>query len=69
MILGNCIYCDEPFSFSVDPVGMRRHKCEACKKIMWTRTSRIDSWSMKEEDFLKEYEVNEETKEITKKEE
>lgn len=72
MIIGSCPYegCDGPIFIPIcdDPPMMERHLCDVCKRPVWTRHSRFDPWSMTEPDFLKEYDVDEATKAITKRE-
>lgn len=71
MIIGECPYdgcigriwipiCDNPPQFE-------RHECEECERVIWTRHSRIDPWSTTEADFLNEYDVDRDTKRITKR--
>ena len=45
-------------------VRFERHNCNECGRVIWTRHSRLDPWSMTEADFLSEYEVDDEAKTI-----
>lgn len=68
MIIGTCPYdCGEPMVLPIcdEPVQFERHECEGCGGVIWTRHSRLDPWSMKEADFLSEYDVNQDTKVIS----
>lgn len=72
MILGTCPYedCDHPLVLPIsEPPGVRfeRHECDGCDRVIWTRHSRIDPWSMTEADFLAAYEVDKATKSIKPK--
>lgn len=69
MIMGNCPYpgCDGPLLVPIgDGAGsLLCHECRVCARPIWTYLSRVDPWSMTDEDFRREYVVNEETKQIT----
>jgi hypothetical protein len=68
MIIGSCPYtdCDEPFMIPI-AAGFEKWKCEKCDRVIWTRHSRFDPWSMTEAEFLATYEVDEANKRITKR--
>ena len=68
MISGTCPYkgCEGKV-WLVSPEVMpayERHKCEDCKRWIWTKHSRIDPASWTERNFLKEYKVDKKTKQI-----
>lgn len=71
MIFVDCAWegCDE-----MQTIGMpeksgvfTRVECPKCKRHQWLFCSRVQSWSLTESDFLEQYEVNEETKVIKKR--
>lgn len=68
MIIGDCPYddCDELLMIPI-AAGFERHACDGCGRIMWTRHSRLDPWSMTEAEFLANYDVDQETKRVTPK--
>ena len=72
MISGECPYddCDEGFLLvvpeDVDLPAWYRHTCDTCGRAFWERYSRWDPYAMTEEDFLKVYTVNEETRELVR---
>ena len=68
MIIGSCPYadCDEPFMLPIAH-GYQRWACEKCQRVIWTRHSRLDPWSLTEAEFLAQYEVVEATKQIVKR--
>lgn len=63
MILGSCPYddCDGPLMIPIcdNPPQFEKHECEECGRVIWTRHSRIDPWSMTEAEFLAAYDVDE----------
>lgn len=71
MIFGECPYtdCDEQFTMAVpDTTPAFEHRtCEKCKRTFWEYHSRIEPRAYTEEDFAKEFEVNEENKSITQR--
>ncbi len=69
MIFGGCPYvgCDAPFSLPIQGTRFERHECERCGRVIWTKHSRIDPWSMTEADFLEAYDVDPVAKTIDKK--
>ena len=73
MIIGECPYnnCNEPLMIGVEDgaqlPAFYPHYCEGCKRKIWTKMTRIDPASWTEEDFLRDFNVNEETKNITEK--
>ena len=71
MILGSCPYedCDEPLMLPIADVcpAFQKHTCEGCKRVIWTKHSRIDPESYTEEGFTEVYEVDETTKKISTK--
>jgi hypothetical protein len=60
LITGDCPYCDAPIinEMPAKTPAYSRQTCESCKNVYWLCHSRIDSWAMKEEDFLEKYEVD-----------
>lgn len=70
MIIGSCPYkgCDGRVWTSIpDDMPLpkyQRHKCEDCKRWMWTKHSRIDPCSWTERNFLKEYKVDKKMRQI-----
>lgn len=71
MIFGTCPYedCDGSLWLPAEPEGVKyeRHECETCHRVIWTRYSRLDPWSMTEAEFLAAYEVDEATRTIQPK--
>jgi hypothetical protein len=70
MITGECPYCNKTIINGMpeqSPMFMKT-KCEHCGEIIWLLASRIESIAYTEEAFSNEYEVDEKTKRITKKE-
>lgn len=73
MIIGECPYsdCTEPLMVGVDESAQLPafypHYCEGCGRKIWTKMTRVDPASWTEEDFLKDFNVDEETKHITEK--
>lgn len=70
MIIGSCPYedCDGPLFLPLadDPLPrLEKHDCESCGRVIWTKHSRWNPWSMTEVEFLKEYAVDEETHIVT----
>ncbi len=68
MNTGECPYagCIELFALPVSPDGVRyqQHECTGCGRVIWTRLSRFDSWSMTQAAFHQAYTVDEATKSI-----
>jgi len=69
MIIGSCPYkgCNESFMLDHGDAPLpayNRHKCEGCKKFIWTKFSRINPCSWTEKNFLKEYKVDKKTNQI-----
>lgn len=70
MIFGNCPYCDHNFNVSlVDGLRMQKQECEQCKKTFWTLHSRLDPKSWTDDEFNKIFLLDEETKNITLRDE
>ncbi len=71
MIIGSCPYpdCNAPLFLPIagNCPQWEKHKCETCKRVIWTYHSRIDPVSYAEDDFLEKYDVNETIKQITAK--
>ncbi len=70
MIMGSYPCCDgPPFLGAPERPGIffAKEKCEHCGAAVWHKFSRLDPCSWKEEDFLKEFEVDHETMKITPK--
>ena len=72
MILGNCPYedCDDALMIPIADLPLprfQRHKCEECKRTIWTLHSRITPESYTEEGFKERFDVDEATKHITEK--
>ena len=69
MIIGPCPYCDEMLFNPIcdEPPAFERKACEACGNIYWLKHSRIDAYTMTDEDFRKEFDVDDETKTIKEK--
>jgi hypothetical protein len=69
MIIGSCPYegCDGAIWLPVadPPPRIQKHDCEKCGRVIWTRHSRIDPWSMTDENFRREYVVDEATHSVT----
>lgn len=69
-MLGEYPCCDGPLMIAVPDVDLPKFKpdtCEHCGAKIWHKFSRLDPVTWTEEDFLQEYDVNEETKKITPK--
>lgn len=70
MIIGSCPYkgCEGRVWEACAPGDKcpcyQRHKCEECKRWIWTKHSRVDPCSWTERNFLKEYKVDKKTKQI-----
>ena len=69
MIIGTCPYegCEGRVWEAIADLPLpkyQKHTCEECKRVIWTKHSRIDPCSWTEENFLKEYRVNKKTKVI-----
>lgn len=70
MIIGGCPYddCNAPLMTPIATAGMvERHECKHCQRTIWTYHSRIDPWSMTDDDFRQEWDVNEEEKTTRKR--
>ena len=72
MIFGDCPYddCRGPMSIPiVERVpSFERHRCTTCGRVIWTRHSRIDPWSMTEDKFLAGHVVDQTRKTIKRRE-
>jgi hypothetical protein len=71
MVLGSCPYegCDGALMLA-SPEKMpvyERHQCEDCGGWIWTLHSRIEPWSLPEDEFLKRYSVDGKTRVIVKR--
>ena len=70
MISGECPYedCDGRIWLPMPSPGgvWGKHTCEECGRVYWEYYSRWQSYAMTEENFLAEYAVNEETKQLTR---
>jgi len=67
MIIGTCPYegCEGRVWEAIADLPLpkyQKHICEECKRVIWTKHSRIDPCSWTEENFLKEYRVNKKTR-------
>jgi len=71
MIFGDCPYdeCGELMNHSMPDASpmFQKSSCEKCNRVVWLLCSRIESIAYTEEGFAEEYDVNHETKHITKK--
>lgn len=72
MVIGICAYegCTEGLMLNIPNIPLPAfvpHDCEGCGREMWTKLSRVDPKSYTQENFLKEYSINEKTKQITKR--
>lgn len=72
MIVGEYPCCDGPFSATI-PAGARlplfyTEKCPHCGETVWHKLSRFEPMSWTEADFLAEFEIDDETKEIKERE-
>ena len=71
MIFGSYPCCDEPLTLSIPPnaklPAFYSEKCPGCGTVVWHKLSRWDPTSWTEEDFLKEFTVDDETKEVIPK--
>ena len=67
MIFVNCNHCDELYTTNYEMGKVEKHKCEKCGKTIWIVHSNIDPVSYTDEDFKKEYSIDEKTKVLTKK--
>lgn len=66
MIFGHCPYCGSLVSTACAPKtpAFSKEKCGECHKKYWLKHSRIDPEAMTQEQFNKEYSVDETTKVI-----
>jgi glutaredoxin len=73
MNIGECPYndCDEVFLLPIpkNTPTYQKRTCPTCKRPLWYKFSRINPEAWTEEDFLKLFTVDEETKEIRLKQE
>lgn len=70
MIMGECPYCAEEMWNSIadgELPKFQKLKCEACGKTIWLYHSRMNPEAMTEDAFSQRWEVNEETKMITRR--
>ena len=68
MIMGECLYCNEPFMLVIPDVPLPKfikYDCEHCGKWFWEKLSRVDPMGFLPE----EVEVDEKTKQVKIKEE
>lgn len=71
MIMGTYPCCDEGLAIAC-PLGVQlpkymSDKCPGCGTTCWHKISRVDPTSWTEEDFLKEFDVDPDTKTVTAK--
>lgn len=65
MIFGSYPCCNAPLSIAMtERAGFIRELCPHCGFPVWHHMSRLDPESWTEEEFLKEYRVNEVTKQV-----
>ncbi len=69
MILGSYPCCDGELTLAMPETSpaFAREACPHCQTIVWHKLSRIASKSWVEEDFLKEHDVDDATRQITPK--
>ncbi|HRE44831.1 MAG TPA: hypothetical protein PKY87_12805 [Terricaulis sp.] len=71
MIIGEYPCCDGhlfiPLPDGISLPAYEREKCPHCGAVVWHKHSRIDPESWTEAAFLAEHNVDEETKQITRK--
>lgn len=70
MIFGDCPYADCAEVFGIPFAGRPTYEkwnCEKCQRVIWTRHSRLDPWSMTEAAFHAAYIVDEASKAVTKR--
>lgn len=69
MILGEYPCCDEPLMIQVPDKtpSFASEKCPNCGATVWHKFSRLDPESWTEKEFLKNYDVDHDTKKITQK--
>ena len=68
--MGGCPYCDKPMFNPIAGLPLPKFQkitTECCSKTVWLYHSRIDPKAYTDEDFKKEYTIDEKTKEVTKK--
>jgi hypothetical protein len=69
-IMGKCGYDDcTHFAIRAIPEGHRlplwsKEICDGCKRVVWVKYSRVDPIVYSEDDFNKEFEIDEATKQI-----
>ena len=70
MIVGSCPYdCGGHLWLSIaEAPAIQRHDCDECGRTIWTYHSRLNPWSMTDEDFRAEYDVDDESKSVRKRE-
>lgn len=73
MIIGSCPYNDckgEVFLGCDDwkMPSLYKHFCEDCKRAIWTKITRVDPQSWTEEEFLRNFVIDEENKSIKERE-
>lgn len=70
MIIGKCPYddCDEMLWILIaDKLPcFEQHWCEKCGRVIWTYHSRIDPFSLTNDEFVHEYKIIENEKRIVK---
>ncbi len=70
MIIGTCPYdgCDGriwlPMADGAKCPCYQKHTCEDCKRVIWTKHSRINPCSWTGKDFKKEFKINKKTRQI-----
>jgi len=69
MIIGSCPYnkCKGRIWLGCDDWHMPslyKHECESCKQTIYTKITRVDPQSWTLENFLKLYQIDEETKTV-----
>jgi hypothetical protein len=70
MIFGDYPCCGGALAIAVPDLTpvMRKENCPHCGAVVWHKLSRLDPQSWTEDDFLVEYEVDEEVMTIKQKE-
>ncbi len=66
MITGECPYCDRVITNAMPDKSPAFLKgvCPNCKKDYWLKASRIQSTAYTEEEFFRNYEIDEKTRSI-----
>jgi hypothetical protein len=69
MIIGPCPYCDAPSMIPIAPKtpAFSKEECDNCGKEFWLLHSKWNPEKFTLEEFAEKYDVNEETRQITRK--